>query len=567
MNTSEQSADIPRGVAELVEVVQRLSLARDLATVQEIVRRSARLLTGADGATFVLRDGDRCHYADEDAIEPLWKGQRFPMSACISGWSMLNRQPAVIEDIYADDRIPHDAYRPTFVKSLVMVPIRTLDPVGAIGNYWATRHQPTAAEVRLLQALADTTAVAMENVRVFCELEDRVKARTAELQAANEQLAAANRELLAAHEQADRVFAAYAKALPGTVLDGKYRLDEELGAGGFGVVFRGRHLVLDCPVAVKVFRPASGNDSALGLQRFLREGATAARLNHPNAVRVLDSGVSTQGIAFLVMELLRGRSLHRELAVVGALPLRRCAAVAGRVADVLAAAHRQGILHRDIKPDNVFLHRTESGEEVVKVVDFGIATFFGGQHDTAAPRLTKTGEYVGTPSYVAPERMRGDPDDGRSRQGVGAAAQGDRDVDAARPDRQHGDRTHVRRVAVAAEHRLARDGELLEVDDVADADAGLGVVGAELPARALQEAVVVAVSGIVLKRLVVGVLDDDARDHPAQAHRLELQERHRAGGVLQQHLVEAQRDLVAGPRASRRESGFRDQMRRDQFLD
>src|SRR5437763_3268396 len=279
VNTSEQSADIPRGVAELVEVVQRLSLARDLATVQEIVRRSARLLTGADGATFVLRDGDRCHYADEDAIEPLWKGQRFPMSACISGWSMLNRQPAVIEDIYADDRIPHDAYRPTFVKSLVMVPIRTLDPVGAIGNYWATRHQPTAAEVRLLQALADTTAVAMENVRVFCELEDRVKARTAELEAANEQLAAANRELLAAHEQADRVFAAYAKALPGTVLDGKYRLDEELGAGGFGVVFRGRHLVLDCPVAVKVFRPASGNDSALGLQRFLREGATAARLN------------------------------------------------------------------------------------------------------------------------------------------------------------------------------------------------------------------------------------------------------------------------------------------------
>src|SRR5262245_9048070 len=116
----------PAGMEGLVEVVQRLSLARDLATVQEIVRRAARRLTGADGATFVLKAGDRCFYADEDGIAPLWKGQRFPLSACISGWSMLHRRPAVIEDIYADDRIPHDAYRPTFVKSLVMVPIMEL---------------------------------------------------------------------------------------------------------------------------------------------------------------------------------------------------------------------------------------------------------------------------------------------------------------------------------------------------------------------------------------------------------------------------------------------------------
>jgi GAF domain-containing protein len=271
------------GMVGLVEVVQRLSLARDLPTVQDIVRHAARHLTGADGATFVLRDGDRCYYADEDAIAPLWKGQRFPMSACISGWSMLNRRSAVIDDIYADDRIPHDAYRKTFVKSLVMVPIRTLDPIGAIGNYWAEQHQPTEAEVKLLSALADTTAVAMENVRVFTELEERVKERTAELEETNRQLQAVNLELLAAHQQADRVFRAYARALPGTVLDGKYRLDEELGFGGFGVVFRGRHLVLDMPIAIKVFRPAPGNASAVGLQRFLREGAAASRLAHPNA--------------------------------------------------------------------------------------------------------------------------------------------------------------------------------------------------------------------------------------------------------------------------------------------
>src|SRR5262245_19561434 len=163
MNTDQPLPDLPQGVSELIDAVQRLSLARDLATVQEIVRRSARRLTGADGATFVLRDADRCHYVDEDAISPLWKGQKFPLEACISGWSMLNRKSAVIEDIYADDRIPHDAYRPTFVKSLVMVPIRTLDPIGAIGTYWATTRQPTEEEVQLLQALADTTAVALEN--------------------------------------------------------------------------------------------------------------------------------------------------------------------------------------------------------------------------------------------------------------------------------------------------------------------------------------------------------------------------------------------------------------------
>ena len=157
---------------ELVAAVQRLALARSLPTIQEIVRTTARRLTGADGATFVLREDGQCFYADEDAISPLWKGQRFPLDRCISGWAMRNRRPAVIEDIYSDDRIPHDAYRPTFVKSLAMVPIRTLDPVGAIGNYWARRHRPTEQEVELLQALADSTAVAMENVGVYQELED-----------------------------------------------------------------------------------------------------------------------------------------------------------------------------------------------------------------------------------------------------------------------------------------------------------------------------------------------------------------------------------------------------------
>lgn len=174
--------------AVLVEAVQALSQARDRETVQRIVRTAARRLTGADGATFVLRDGEQCFYVDEDAIAPLWKGKRFPLESCISGWSMLHRQAAVIPDIYVDPRIPHEAYRPTFVKSLVMVPIREAEPIGSIGNYWAREHLATVSDISLLQALANSTAVALENIALYEELEQRVVDRTAELADANRRL-------------------------------------------------------------------------------------------------------------------------------------------------------------------------------------------------------------------------------------------------------------------------------------------------------------------------------------------------------------------------------------------
>jgi signal transduction histidine kinase len=182
-------------MSRLVHAVQELSLARDLNDIMAVVRHAARELTGADGATFVVRDGDLCHYADEESISPLWKGQRFPMSTCISGWVMLHGQAAVIENIFSDPRVPVDAYLPTFVKSLAMVPIRTSSPIGAIGIYWAARRQPAEEEVHLLQALANTTAVAMENVQVYAHLEQRVKERTAALEAANAELQLANAEL------------------------------------------------------------------------------------------------------------------------------------------------------------------------------------------------------------------------------------------------------------------------------------------------------------------------------------------------------------------------------------
>ena len=111
-------------LARLVRAVQDLSRARSLPDVQRVVGAAARDLASADGATFVLRDGDQVHYAEEDAIGPLWKGRRFAIDECISGWSMKHGSPVVIEDVRLDDRIPQDAYRPTFVRSLVMVPIR-----------------------------------------------------------------------------------------------------------------------------------------------------------------------------------------------------------------------------------------------------------------------------------------------------------------------------------------------------------------------------------------------------------------------------------------------------------
>jgi putative nucleotidyltransferase with HDIG domain len=156
----------------LTAVIRRLSLARSLSEIQAIVSTAARDLTGADGATFVLREGEDCFFADEDAVAPLWKGERMPLATSVCGWVISNSRPAVIEDVYKDDRGSHDAYRGTFVKSLAVVPIRHFDPIGAIGNYWAAPHEATDDEVEVLQALADSAAVAIDNARVYQELEE-----------------------------------------------------------------------------------------------------------------------------------------------------------------------------------------------------------------------------------------------------------------------------------------------------------------------------------------------------------------------------------------------------------
>jgi len=170
----------------LVDAVTSLSTAKSVPDIVDIVRHSARALVGADGATFVLREGDLCHYVDEDAISPLWSGQRFPMSTCISGWSMQRHESVVIEDVFSDPRIPHDAYRQTFVNSLIMTPVGA---VGAVGAYWAGNHRGTEDEVTLLRALADSTAVALESVRVATALA-RIDHHALQLSTSNRDLAA-----------------------------------------------------------------------------------------------------------------------------------------------------------------------------------------------------------------------------------------------------------------------------------------------------------------------------------------------------------------------------------------
>lgn len=157
----------------LVDTVQKISLVRDVKSVTEIVKIAARALTKADGATFIFKEKDKCLYVTEDSIEPLWAGQRFPIETCISGWVMRNKAPVMIEDVSNDFRIDPNIYKTTYVKSMLMVPIRTIDPIGAIGNYWASTHHVTEKELVLLQSLADITSVSIENIYAFQELENQ----------------------------------------------------------------------------------------------------------------------------------------------------------------------------------------------------------------------------------------------------------------------------------------------------------------------------------------------------------------------------------------------------------
>ena len=149
--------------ALIPQAQHKLALDDNQAQVIETVREHARGICGSDGITFVLRDGELCHYVEEDAIGPLWKGQRFPLSACISGWSMLNGQTAVITDVFNDPRIPYDAYLPTFVKSLIMPPVGDKH-VAAMGAYWKDKRMFSDLEVLTVKAYSAIVGRALSDL-------------------------------------------------------------------------------------------------------------------------------------------------------------------------------------------------------------------------------------------------------------------------------------------------------------------------------------------------------------------------------------------------------------------
>ena len=151
----------------LVQAIEKLAGAAGMDDIVETLRATARQLIVADGIAVILREGEQCWYVEEDAMGPLWKGHRFPLASCISGWAMINRETVVIEDIRDDCRIPQDLYQETFVRGLLMVPVRSDDPIGAIGAYWSDSYRATATQVGALERLARATATAMENVRLI----------------------------------------------------------------------------------------------------------------------------------------------------------------------------------------------------------------------------------------------------------------------------------------------------------------------------------------------------------------------------------------------------------------
>jgi len=161
-------------IALLALTAQELTLCKDLNSVMFVVRSVARKLTQADGVTFVLRDNDMCYYADEDTISPLWKGSRFKVEFCISGWAMINKKYTCIEDIYQDERIPIDLYSTTYIKSLLMMPIRKIDPIGAIGCYWAKSYRPGVDEINYIQSLAEITALALDNINLHAYMGEKL---------------------------------------------------------------------------------------------------------------------------------------------------------------------------------------------------------------------------------------------------------------------------------------------------------------------------------------------------------------------------------------------------------
>jgi signal transduction histidine kinase len=184
-----------RAPRRLIAAIHEMALSRSQDAVQAVALRAARALTAADGADFILRDGDQAFHAEEDSIAPLFKGRRFSFGASIGGWTIANRRHAVVADVNADARVAPELFRQTFVKALAVVPIGAEAPLGAIGVYWASPHLASPDEIEALHAIADTAWAAMENIRLYRELEECASQRERQLAEATRRLDGAKRWL------------------------------------------------------------------------------------------------------------------------------------------------------------------------------------------------------------------------------------------------------------------------------------------------------------------------------------------------------------------------------------
>ena len=196
----------------------------------------------------------------------------------------------------------------------------------------------------------------------------------------------------------------------GKVLDNKYRLDSYLSRGGMGAVYRGTHVMLGRPVAVKLINPDLVTSPDI-VRRFQREARAVTHLNHPNIVEVYDLGQTADGTLYIAMELVAGDSLSAVIKSSGPLPPSRIVRIMSQVVSALALAHRKEIVHRDLKPHNIMITTGDDGSEVAKLLDFGIAKTFEFDANT---QLTATGSTIGTPQYMSPEQAMGMAVDARS---------------------------------------------------------------------------------------------------------------------------------------------------------
>ena len=198
--------------------------------------------------------------------------------------------------------------------------------------------------------------------------------------------------------------------LIGRTLNHRYLVEDKVGEGGFGAVFRGKQIATGREVALKILHPHNVSDETI-VARFRREAEACSKLRDPHTVTTYDFDETPDGILYLAMELLRGRSLHQLQKAEGVLPPARVLDILDQVAASLTEAHANGIVHRDMKPENVFIE-TRNGDDHVKVLDFGIAKVMS--DDRQAPALTAVGQTLGTLEFMSPEQLRGQSLDGRS---------------------------------------------------------------------------------------------------------------------------------------------------------